>query len=237
MPELTPATRLVRMPSINVSAIRISASEAARLAGSSDHPGRLLLTTVLDRPAYRIGSRPITIFADNGERLDVIDQAEAVAVARRFLDSQNTLVRYERLVTEPDLWTLTQRRQLPLHKVLADDPAGTEMYISPRLGEVIVQTTRRSRALAWISAIPHWIYFASLRANDRLWRQLILWAASLATLSALLGLVLAIAQFSVRYQGWLRWHYRAGVAFGLLAVTWAANRASGGEAGAVEAAE
>jgi PepSY-associated TM region len=221
MPELTPATRLSRMPSINVSAIRISASEAARLAGSSDHPARLVLTTVLDRPAYRIGSRPITIFADNGERLDVIDESEAVAIARRFLDSRNTPVRYERLVSDPDQWTLTQRRQLPLHKVLADDSAGTELYISPQLGDVVVQTTRRTRALAWVSAIPHWIYFVSLRVNDRLWRHLILWVAGLATLGALLGLVLAVAQFSVHYQGWLRWHYRAGVAFGVFALTWA----------------
>jgi hypothetical protein len=220
MPELNPAARLARMPSLNAAAIHITASEASRLAGIGDHPERLILTTVLDRPAYRVGSRPITIFADNGERLDTIDGSTAVAVARRFLDSPSVPIRYARLVTDPDQWTLTQRRQLPLHKVLADDSLGTELYISPRLAEVVLSTTRRTRALAWMSAVPHWLYFAPLRVNDDAWRRLILWGAGLATVSALLGLILAITQFSVRYQGWLRWHYRAGVAFGVVALTW-----------------
>ena len=60
-----------------------------------------------------------------------------------------------------------------------------------------------------------------MRANDRLWRHVILWVAGLGSLSALFGLVLAFAQFSVPYRGWLRWHYRAGAAFGVVALTWA----------------
>jgi len=222
MPEVNAATRLARMPSLDAVAIRISPSAATRRAGFGDHPERLVLTTVVDRPAYRIGATPITIFADTGERLDAIGEPEAVAIARRFFDTRNTTeVRYAQFVTEPDQWTLTQRRYLPFHKVLAGDSSGTEVYISSRFGDVVVSTTRRTRALAWISAIPHWLYFAPLRVNDRLWRQLILWVAGLASLSALLGLVLAFAQFSVPYRGWLRWHYRAGAAFGVFALTWA----------------
>ena len=164
---------------------------------------------------------PVTILADTGERLDGIGESQALAIARRFLDTPNNPdVRYARFVTEPDQWTLTQRQHLPFHKVLAEDSSATELYISSRLGDVVVHTTRRTRALAWISAIPHWLYFTTLRANDRLWRQLVLWVAGLASLSALLGLVLAFAQFSVPYRGWLRWHYRAGAAFGVFALTW-----------------
>jgi uncharacterized iron-regulated membrane protein len=221
MPGLNAATRLERMPPLNAKAIRLRPSEASRLAGIGNHPERFLLTTVLDRPAYRVGTEPVTIFADTGERLQQVGESEALAVARRFLDAGGTGVRYAQFVTVPDQWTLTQRRDLPLHKVVADDSLRTEMYVSPRLGEVVVLTTRRSRALAWISAIPHWLYFAPLRVNDLLWRQLILWVSGLATLSVFLGLVLAIAQRSVRYQGWLRWHYWAGAVFGVFALTWA----------------
>ena len=221
MPEVNTATRLARTPALETAAIRIRPSEASRLAGFGDHPERLVLTTVLGRPAFRIGVAPMTIFADTGERLDGIGESEAVAVARRFLDKSDPVFHYARFVTEPDQWTLTQRQSLPFHKVVVGDSLGTEMYISSRSGEVMVLTTRRTRALAWISAIPHWLYFTPLRANDRLWRHVVLWVAGLASLSALFGLVLAFAQFSVPYRGWLRWHYRAGAAFGVVALTWA----------------
>ncbi len=222
MPEVDADTRLSRIPALDAAAIRIPPSKAARLAGFGDQPERLILTTVLDRPAYRVGTIPVTIFADTGERLDEITESQAIAIGRRFLDTPNKPdVRYGRFVTEPDQWTLTQRRHLPLHKVLAGDSSATEMYISSRLGEVVVHTTRRTRALAWISAIPHWLYFTALRVNNRLWRQVVIWTAGLASLSALLGLALAFTQFSVPYRGWLRWHYRAGAAFGVFALTWA----------------
>jgi hypothetical protein len=220
MPEVNETARLARLPPLDAGAIRIRPSDASRLAGLNENPERLVLTTVLDRPAYRIGATAVTIFADTGERLDAIAESEAIAIARRFLDTPNTQVRYGRLVTEPDQWTLAQRRHLPFHKVLAGDSSGTELYISSRPGDVVVQTTRRTRAVAWISAIPHWLYFTPLRVHDRLWRHLILWTAGLASLSALVGLVLAFAQISVPYRGWLLWHYRAGVAFGIFALTW-----------------
>ena len=89
MPEVNTATRLARMPALETAAIRIRPSEASRLAGFGDHPERLVLTTVLGRPAFRIGVAPVTIFADTGERLDGIGESEAVAVARRFLDKSD----------------------------------------------------------------------------------------------------------------------------------------------------
>jgi hypothetical protein len=220
MPEVSSSLRLARMPTLSSHAIRVPASDAVAAADLGNRPGPVILTTSAGRPAYRIGPRPVTIFADSGERLETIDESQTVAIARQFVGASTANFRYERLVTTPDQWTLTQRRHLPLHKIQMDDSMGTELYISSRLGEVVVQTTRRTRALAWVSAIPHWLYFTSLRTNDWLWRQLVLWLAALATLGATLGLLLAFVQFSVRYRGWLRWHYRAGVAFGMFVVTW-----------------
>jgi hypothetical protein len=37
--------------------------------------------------------------------------------------------------------------------------------VSAPLGEVVMQTTRVNRSLAWIAAIPHWLYFTPLRAE------------------------------------------------------------------------
>jgi hypothetical protein len=119
-----------------------------------------------------------------------------------------------------DQWTIGERRRMPLHKIAVDDAARTELYVSEPFGEVVLETTRGTRALAWVAAIPHWLYFAPLRTNDALWRQVVLWTSGLGTISALIGLTLAITQYRSRYAGWLRWHYIAGVAFGVVTLTW-----------------
>src|SRR5262249_15748414 len=41
------------------------------------------------------------------------------------------------------------------------------LYISETTGEVELMTTRGSRALAWVAAIPHWMYFLPLAACER----------------------------------------------------------------------
>jgi hypothetical protein len=92
-------------------------------------------------------------------------------------------------------------------------------------------TTSRSRALAWASTIPHWLYFSSLRANQPVWYQVIVWTSALACVLAVLGLILGVMQLrrpkpfrlsaAIPYAGWLRWHYLTGVVFGLFTLTWA----------------
>ncbi len=96
MPGVNAATRLARMPALDAGGDSASGRpRQAGCAGFGDHPERLLLTTVLDRPAYRVGTNPVTIFADTGERLDSIGESEAIAIARRFLDTpDNPDVRY-----------------------------------------------------------------------------------------------------------------------------------------------
>jgi hypothetical protein len=220
MPEVNARQRLAHLPPIDTSAIRVSPVRASQLAGLDTHPGHMVLTTVLNRPAYRIRNSSATVFADTGERLEQIGESDAAAVAGRFLSLPPDRIGYAEFLAEADQWTLAARRQMPLYRLVVDDAARTEIYVSATSAEVVNVTTRRSRALAWISAIPHWLYFAWLRSQDRLWRQVVLWTAGLAVVSSFIGLVLAIVQLSVRYQGWLLWHYRAGVIFGVVTLTW-----------------
>ena len=233
MPRLTPALRLERMPPLDLTRIRLTPSEAATKAGRPS-PGRVSLLTIMDRPAYRLSAgRPVTVFADNGELMEAIDEAGVMAIARRFLGLPVDRLAHVGVLHAADQWTIAQRGQMPLHKIAVDDEAHTELYISPRLGEVVVHTTRGSRALAWAAAIPHWLYFAPLRVNDAAWRQVVLWAAGLGIVLAIIGLALAIIQFSpsrplrvgrigsyIPYAGWMRWHYISGVVFGVFTLTW-----------------
>jgi uncharacterized iron-regulated membrane protein len=87
-------------------------------------------------------------------------------------------------------------------------------------------TTRGSRALAWVSTIPHFLYFKSLRLATGIWQNVMVWASVLACVLAVLGIVLGLVQLRrskphIRYSGWMRWHHVTGLVFGVLTLTWA----------------
>ena len=119
------------MPALDLAAVRYTPAEAAAQAASGF--GRVVLTTVLDRPAYRFASPygTATVFADTGEPLDEIDVETARGVAAKFLRQPASAVELERTVERPDQWTLQAGRDLPLYKFAVDDGAGTEVYVSP----------------------------------------------------------------------------------------------------------
>src|SRR5581483_1261203 len=198
-----------------------SPADAAKRAALQRNPGRVTLLTVMGRPAYRLGGRePSILFADNGESLAEVTQADSLAIAARFTGAPASALHYVRELDQADQWTIGQRGTLPLHKIAVDDPARTELYVSEPLAEVVMVTTRPSRALAWIAAIPHWLYFAPLRLNDLWWTRVVVWASGIAAVGALLGLILAVTQYRVTYRGWMRWHYVVGAVFGIVALTW-----------------
>ena len=221
MPRLTPRSRLAHLPPIDFDRVRFTASQAAARVDRAERPGRTTLVSIQGRPAYRFSGPPAaTVFADSGDVMKPVGERESVDIAARFADVAPDRVRYLRRLDTADQWTITQRRQVPLLKIAVEDSAGTELYVSEALGEVVVETTRASRALAWIAAIPHWLYFAPLRLNDGLWRQVILWTSGLGSVSAAIGLVLAFTQYRVAYAGLMRWHYLTGAFFGAFALTW-----------------
>ena len=234
MPRLTDELRLERMEPLDLGSVQLTPLEAAEGAGLGESMGSVTLLMVMDRPAYRLGGRDAaTIFADTGERMSGAGPERAREVAARFMDVDPERVEYEELLTESDQWTISLRGQLPFHKLRIDDDRGTRLYVSPVSGEVTLLTTRASRALAWVSAIPHWLYFTPLRVRDNLWTQTVLWTAALGCVLAILGITLGVVQFKfsrpfrlsrirsyIPYAGWMRWHYISGLVFGVLALTW-----------------
>ena len=214
MPDLTPKARLERLAPIDFTAIKLFPSEQGE---------NVTLLTVMDRPAYRIDGQ--TIFADNGDTLDEVDQKKAILIASQYMKVPQDKVRYLELLDQADQWTIERRGQLPLHKLLIDDADQTQLYISPGDGEVALLTTRRSRAVAWIAAIPHWLYFRSLRVNDGVWRALIIGLSGVGCILTIVGLLVSIVQFRrssphIPYSRWMRWHYLTGAFFGVITFTW-----------------
>jgi hypothetical protein len=222
MPSLTPSVRLERMPVIDFSRVRITPVQALSRAGMRRGGGRLSLLMVMGRPAYRVstGRNNATIFADSGDELAEIGDEESLDIASRFADLPRSSVHQVAVLEEADQWSIGVRRQLPLHKFAVDDSAHTELYVTEVTAEVVLMTTRSSRALAWVAAIPHWMYFRALRLNDALWTRVVLWTSGLGIVSVALGLVLSLTQMRTKYVGWMRWHYVTGVVFGVLTLTW-----------------
>jgi hypothetical protein len=222
MPRLTPETRLEKLPNLDLARVRLTPAEAAE-AGLIGEPGRAVLLSIMGRPAYRFGAgEPTTVFADTGEVLESATPAQARTIASRFAGVTEDQVSHVATLNRVDQWTLVQSRQLPLHKFRVNDERGTELYVSPRTGEVTMVTTRRGRALAWISTIPHFLYFAALRENQPVWYQFVVWTSGLVCALAVLGLVLGVVQsFRQKYTGAMKWHYVTGLVFGVFTVTWA----------------
>ena len=186
MPVVSPAERLAHMPALDWSRVRLTPAEAAEKGNLARGGGRVVLQTVNGQPVYRFTGRGrTTVLADTGDVLDDATEPETMAIAARFLNVDASSLRHVGVLTEPDQWTIGNRRQMPLHKIVADDAARTELYVSEPLSEVAVATTRRSRALAWVGAIPHWLYFVELRRNDSAWRQVILWTSGAGSVLAL----------------------------------------------------
>jgi hypothetical protein len=155
--------------------------------------------------------------------MPALDTPAATAVAAAFLRESAPALRFERTVASPDQWTLTLRSVFPLLKFAAGDGRGTQLYVSTVTGEVAQATTRADRIGAWISTIPHWLYFSALRLNQPVWYRIVVWLSAAACALALLGLLLAITQFRrpLPYRGGMRWHYITGAVFGAFALTWA----------------
>jgi hypothetical protein len=241
MPELTEEMRLERLPQLDLTRIMLTPAEAVerasvvRAAPRRGRPSKpppnagARLSTVMGRPAYRIGAA--TVFADTGELLGSVTVAESRQIAARFLGVSEGPIRHVGTLTRTDQWTLGQGRSLPLHKFRVDDDSATEVYVEPRIGDVVTLTTRRSRMLAWMGTIPHWLYFAALRSNQPLWYRLVVWTSAVACVLAVLGLVLSVTQLrknrpfrlasAIPYAGWMRWHYITGAIFGVFTLTWA----------------
>jgi hypothetical protein len=211
----------------------MSPGDAAERAGLDGDITAATLTTLLGRPAYRFGrvfGPAATVFADNGEVFERADPAQALTAVAAFVGEPRDAVRFIETVREADQWTMTEARSLPLERFDVDDGRGTRVYFSLESGDVKLVTDRRNRTLAWIGTIPHWFYFTPLRTNQPLWYWTVVWLSVAGCVLAGLGLILAFTQFrrskpfrlsaSVRYRGWMRWHYYTGALFGLFALTW-----------------
>jgi PepSY-associated TM region len=239
MPELTEADRLAHLEPLDLTQAGVTPDAAFASTATKDSLLRATFSMVRGRPAYHFlpsSGNWVTVFADDGSRLENVDAASAARIAGDFELPARSHIRWLQELVDVDQWTVypASRPYLPFQRVAADDRHGTEYYVSEATGSIFLRTTRRSRLLAWCGAIPHWWYIRALRANTPLWRSVMIVASGWGIVTCLAGLLTGILRFSpsrryrfpgpkysfIPYVGWKRWHNILGGVFGLFTFTW-----------------
>ena len=216
---------------VPIDAIRLDPEAAAAAHRIAESGLSLSVINLLERPAYVFGDSsgigPV-VFADDGRKFTGATAAEAAGILVDRLGYAADKINYVATLEQADQWTLTRQSDLPLLRYDIDD--GTSVYVSRRTAEIVLVIDRRDKLLAWLGAIPHWLYFTPLRREQPAWYWTVVCLSVAGSAVALLGIFLGFARFrrsrpfrlsdSVRYRGWMRWHYFSGLFFGPFILTW-----------------
>jgi hypothetical protein len=241
MPRLTAEERLMRLPPLDLSAAMVPPADAARRAGyqSTTGPDRLRIGMWQGRPVYRFarGTEWRAVYADTGAPLDDVSATAAVAAVRAFMPEHAATVHHDRRLDDSDQWTLSSviRAQMPLHRVVLGDVAGTHLYVSARTGDFVMRTDTHGRFWGYAGAVLHWVYFTPLRRQAGLWEGLIVYGSLVGCVMALSGLAAGLWRWSREpiyrlrgasgpsrspYAGVMKWHHYGGLIFGVITFTW-----------------
>jgi hypothetical protein len=229
-PDLSGAERLRYRAPLDWRQVSITPDEAMHRLALEGFPRELKLEMSGDRPVYRIASStgPTWVSAVDGQPIEAVDADAARDVAARALGESPGPV----TTLEMDQWTVagTFDGHRPLHRVTFADEPGTNLYVSSRSGEIVLDSTARERTWNWVGSVVHWIYFKDLRAHSKVWSQVVKWTSGVCIFVAMTGLWLGIERFRWRrgdgsvaitpFRRWMAWHHVAGLVGGIAVLTW-----------------
>jgi len=123
------------------------------------------------------------------------------------------------------------RNDFPIYKFYFADNDKHELYISSVTGEALQYTNKNNRFWAWMGAIPHWVYFTSLRQNSQLWVDVVVWLSGIGCIMCIVGIVLGIRSYIIYHRKkrkWktpykkfaYKWHHILGFLFGIFVFTY-----------------
>ena len=164
--------------------------------------GRVELEKIGEQPVYRVysGRRGQQVY--NAITLEVqpeMNEKQALVLAEQFTGAQ---VDQLEVVRQQDQWMPWSyyRSLLPFYKCYLNDSEHTQLYISAKSGSIVQETTRAKRWAARLGAIPHWVYFTSLRLQTGLWLKVIIWLSSIGLFVCLTGLIAGLIRLRKRKQ-------------------------------------
>jgi len=201
-------------------------------APSATFKGRIELEKWGDRPVYRVysGRKNQKVYdANTLKQLPVLTEQQAIDVVTDY--TKTTVSKCTKL-EKLDCWMPWSyyRPLLPFYKCELDDGLGSVVYVSSKSGLVVQRTTRKSRLLAFVGAIPHWIYIKQLRLQVQLWRDTVSVISLIGLLVCISGIVIGFIRLKRNKKGringltpykknWYKWHHQLGFIFGSLVFT------------------
>ncbi|WP_293682319.1 hypothetical protein [uncultured Phenylobacterium sp.] len=203
-------------------------------AGDIQDVQQVTAATVEDlagRPVLRFDGQ--TQDLTTGAFIHEVSGADASRIAETYARAIGVPVASSSLTwVDRDQWTVTGYfdKRRPFWVLHAHDPARTEIYVSAHTGQVSQVTTRVERILNWLGPIPHWLYPQVLRANTAVWTQVVIWTSLIGIFLTLTGLYLGFVAWRPwrdarlsPFRGLMAWHHLAGLATGILTLTWVAS--------------
>ena len=231
-PTLAEAERFAGLVPLDRTEPRIAVADAVVASGITDAT-RVRLIRRSDGLAYVITgpSRLRAVRGSDGSDAEVVSSDVALAIGRDHARNRGLDAAHATLLAKADYdqWTVPNGfdRHRPLFRIALGDAAGTELYVSSRTGEVVLDTTRGERGWNWAGSVLHWIYPTVLRRDWALWDGVVWTLSLLALIAAVLGAALGIAQIRTRngrpatpYRGWHAWHHVLGLAATLFVLSW-----------------
>lgn len=226
-PRVNPKLKLARQESLPGNLPPLDS--LTRALPDNARPEGLSVEMYLDRPVFRLREKqlPTVFYADS---LQEAGQPDFPAIYRIARQLGGPAIRRVDTLYELDQWIPfgNLKKELPIYKFTFHDKDGQEIYIASRTGKVLQWTNRNARFWAWLGAIPHWVYFTSLRQNQSLWIDFLLWVSALGAVMCFTGLWVGVWVFwknrrkglrSPYKRWWLRWHHISGMIFGIFALT------------------
>jgi hypothetical protein len=153
-----------------------------------------------------------TILADSGEKPDSLSFGDITCVAKTWSDGE--IVSVDTL-NEREQWVLYERynKVLPIYKYRFNDVEQTEVFISSRTGEVQQHTTKSQRLWAWLGAIPHKLYFETIRKDVDVWKLCLTIGGIMCFVAALSGTYVGVLMLRARWMRTRRFEtpYKKGI--------------------------
>lgn len=169
------------------------------------------------------------LVADSSEFIKKVSYKQIENYAQKWNPAD--IVKVDTL-NDVDQWIPFNRlmKDMPIYKFHFGDLQKHQLYISSSTGEAIQFTDKESRFWAWVGAIPHWVYFTSLRQDGELWSTTVIWLSGLGSIMCLIGLVLGVYVLVKQYRKkkklgtpyrkfTYKWHHVIGFVFGIFVFT------------------
>jgi hypothetical protein len=231
-PQLSESERLASLRPLRLDGTIHGPGDAVVALGMTDAL-RIRLLQRADGPVYLVSgaSRSAALRASDLASASVPSSPLALVIGEdharqrdlKAADSANIAL------IDHDQWTVAGKYHpyRPLYRLALDDDAGTDIYISSKTGEVVLDTTRWERGWNVVGSVAHWIYPTQLRNKPELWSAVVWWLSLVALVGVLAGATLGLVRVRIDgkrrmspYRGMHWWHHVIGLFALIFVTTW-----------------